>query len=74
MIDRSWLSKLGWLYPVFRVLPTLGLLALPCGLQPVAAQTSSQDKIAPSLQAQMAANPAALLPIIIEMADRRTSS
>jgi serine protease AprX len=33
----------------------------------VAAQTSSQQKIAPALQAQMAANPAALLPVIVEM-------
>jgi serine protease AprX len=69
MVARSWLRKLGWLHPVFRVLPTLGLLVLPYGPQPVAAQTSTQDKIASSLQAQMAANPAALLPVIIEMAE-----
>jgi serine protease AprX len=33
----------------------------------VVAQTTTQQKIAPGLQSQMAANPAAMLPVIIEM-------
>jgi serine protease AprX len=51
-----------------RILIITGLFALLSRPAVVTAQTSSQQKIEPALQTQMAANPSALLPVIIEMA------
>jgi len=50
------------------ILLVIGLLGVSYGSETVAAQTSRQQKIDPALQAQMAANPVALLPVIVEMA------
>ena len=52
---------------VGRLLPALALLGVSLMPPPVAAQSTGQQKIAVALQAQMAANPSTLIPIIIQM-------
>src|SRR5712691_770375 len=71
MVLRFWWVRLECLRPVLRALPALGLLGmlgLPSGPSAAAALSSTDQKIDPALQVQLAAHPAALLPVIIEMA------
>jgi serine protease AprX len=70
MVVQSWQVRLECLLPVLRTLPALGLLGIlgvPFVPSTAAALTSTGQKIDSVLQAQMTANPAALLPVIIEM-------
>src|SRR6266571_1823853 len=70
MVLRFWWVRLECLRPVLRALPALGLLGmlgLPSGPSVAAALSSPDQKIDPALQVQLAAHPAALLPVIIEM-------
>ena len=66
MVARSRSGRFGSV-SVVRVLLLIGLLGGQYGSQTVAAQTSSQDKIDPLLQAQMVADPLGSQPVIVEM-------
>ena len=65
---RAFVTKLASLLSSsVRSLSLLALASLPLLPLPVAAQGTGQEKIAPALQAQMAANPTTPIPIIVQM-------
>jgi subtilisin family serine protease len=59
--------RFGSLLPVLRVLLLLGLVGVQNGSETVVAQTSTQEKIDPALQAQMVGDPLGSQPVIVEM-------
>jgi serine protease AprX len=67
MVMQSWRVRAEYLFSLLAASLALGLLGFPSGPSTAAALDTTGQKIDPALQLQIAANPAALLPVIIEM-------